>query len=128
MSANVPHQRRVGNTAKVYPFVCKYLDENNEIAFRDLTGATITLTLVNAATGVSTLGGGSAVATDAINGEGEYTFVAGDVAAAGIFWVTINVTVGTDTDSYPVATNEAVIWIHSETQTAKQAYQAALLA
>jgi hypothetical protein len=128
MSSNVPHERRVGDTAKKYPFVCKYLDENNEVAFRDLTGATVTLTMVNAATGVEKVSAAMAAIVDAINGRGEYTFVSADVDTAGIYWVTINVTVGADTDSYPVEPDDAPVWIHSSTQTAKQAYQTALMA
>jgi hypothetical protein len=128
MSANVPHQRRVGDTAKVYPFVCKYIDESGNTVFRDLTGATVQFSMINSATGVQKVAPTAATVTDAINGEGEYDFAAGDVDEAGIFWVTILVTVaGSEPDSYPVAPNDGVIWIHSPTQTAKQAYQSALM-
>lgn len=127
MSANMPHQRRVGDTAKVYPFVCKYIDESGETVFRDLTGATVQFSMINAATGVQKVAPSTADVTDAINGEGEYTFVDADVDEAGIYWVTILVTVsGQEPDSYPVAPNDGIIWIHSATQTAKQAYQTAL--
>ena len=128
MSANVPHQRRLGDTAKVYPFVCKYIDEAGDVAYRDLTGATVEFSMINAATGVQKVAPVAASVTDAIGGEGEYDFASGDVDEAGIFWVTILVSVaGSEPDSYPAAPNDGIIWIHSATHTAKQAYQSALL-
>jgi hypothetical protein len=128
MAANKPHERRVGNIAKVYPGLCKYRDENGSMVFRDLTGATVTFSMVNAATGVLKVSAASANIVSASGGEVAYTFLAEDVDTAGIFWATFHVTVSGLTDSYPVAPDDGVIWIHSATQTAQQAYDAALVA
>jgi len=128
MAANKPHERRTGNTAKVYVGVCKYRDENGVMQARDLTGATITFTMLNAATGVAKVTAASADILSASLGEVAYTFVSADVDTAGVYWGTFHVTVGSDTDSYPVAPDDGVIWIHSAVQTAQQAYDSALVA
>ena len=129
MSANLPHQRRLGDTAKVYPFQCKYIDESGAVAYRDLTGATVKFSMINAATGLQKVAPAVATVTDAINGKGYYTFVSGDVNEAGIFWVTILVTIGdAEPDSYPVEPDDGIVWIHGPHVSAKEAYKAALLA
>lgn len=128
MAANKPHERRSGNIAKVYPGLCKYRNESGTMVFRDLTGATVTFSMVNAATGVLKISGASADIVSNLGGEVAYTFVSEDVDTAGIFWGTFHVTVSGSTDSYPVAPDDGVIWIHSATQTAQQAYDAALAA
>lgn len=128
MAANKPHERRVGNLSKVYPGLCKYRDKNGDMVFRDLTGATVTFSMVNAATGVLKVSAASADIVSNSGGEVSYSFVANDVDTAGIYWGTFHVTVGGSTESYPVAHNEGVIWIHSATQSAQQAYDAALAA
>jgi len=128
MTQNKPHERRVGDTTKVYSAVLKYaVDDNpaNDLV-KNLTGLSVTFTMINAATGVAKVSAAAATIVTAASGIVSYDFQATDVDTAGVYWGTFIVTESTETDAYPAAPNQGVIWIHSASQTAMQAYAAAV--
>ena len=128
MTANVPHERRVGNTTKVYSAVLTYKSTAGVDTAKDVTGLTITFTMINAATGVAKVSAAAATIVTAASGIVSYDFQAADVDTAGIFWGTFVVTESAETDSYPASPAQGPIWIHSASQTAQQAYDAAVAA
>ena len=127
-AANLPHKRRAGDTTKVYSAVLTYKNTSGVDTAKDLTGLSVTFTMINAATGVEKVSAAAATIVTAASGIVSYDFQAADVDTAGIYWGTFKVTESAETDSYPATPNEGPIWIHSATQTAQQAYQAALAA
>jgi hypothetical protein len=126
MTINAPHERRVGDTVKVYSAVLMYRDSSGANTPRDLTGLSVTFTMTNAATGVAKVSNAAATIVTAASGIVSYDFQAADVDTAGIYWVTFKVTESAETDTYPVLPSEGVIWIHGITQTAQEAYKAAV--
>jgi len=128
MTVNVPHERRVGDTAKVYSAILKYKDTSTPPAdqVKNLTGLSVTFTMINAATGVAKVSAASATIVTAASGIVSYDFVSADVDTTDIYWGSFKVTESAETDTYPAAPCEGPIWIHSATQTAQQAYDAAL--
>ena len=127
-AANAPHKRRLGDTTKVYSAVLTYKNTSGVDTAKDLTGLTVTFTMINAATGVAKVSAAAATIVTAASGIVSYDFQAADVDTAGIYWGTFRVTESAETDSYPATPNEGPIWIHSATRSAQQAYQAALAA
>ena len=127
MSANKPHERRVGDTTKVYSAVLTYKSTAGVDTAKDLTGLSVTFTMINAATGVTKVSAAAATIVTAASGIVSYDFQAADVDTAGIFWGTFVVTESAETDSYPASPAHGPIWIHgNDGTTAKEAYQAAL--
>lgn len=125
-TANKPHERRVGNTAKVYSAVLVYKDTAGAETAKNLTGLSVTFTMINAATGVAKVSAASATIVTAASGIVSYDFQSADVDTAGIFWGTFEVTESAETDDYPVSPCAGPIWIHADTQTAQEAYAAAV--
>jgi len=128
MTANKPHQRRVGDTTKVYSAILKYAVDDipeNDVA-KNLTGLSVTFTMINAATGVAKVSAAAATIVTAASGIVSYDFQSADVDTAGVYWATFKVTESAETDSYPVTPDQGVIWIHSATEHAEDAYRAAL--
>jgi hypothetical protein len=86
--------------------------------------------MVNAATGavkIAKTSTGVSVVT-AASGTVNYDFSAGGVDTAGIFYGTFTVTQSGETDAFPVKRMDLKILIDSATQTAQQAYDAAVAA
>ena len=127
---NDPHERRVGDTVKVYGANLVYKDNSSPPAdvAKNLTGHSVTFTMINAATGATKVSAAAATIVTAASGIVSYDFTAADVDTAGIYWGSFRVTESAETDTYPAAPCDGVIWIHSATQTAQEAYDAAVAA
>lgn len=128
MSTNTPHERRVGDTTKVYSAVLTYKSTAGVDTVKDLTGLSVTFTMINAATLATKVSAQAATIVTAASGIVSYDFVTADVDTAGVYWGSFKVTESAETDTYPVSPAEGPIWIHSATQTALQAYQSAVSA
>ena len=127
MSQADPFEIRPGNTLAVLESILKRKGTDGVLAVRDLTGSTsVKFSMVNAATGVTTIDEEAATIVTANAGLVRFTFSEAQVATPGIYHYTWTEYVSTAHASYPVRTRDGVIWIHSATQTAQQAYQAAL--
>ena len=126
MTANKPHERRVEDTTKVYSAILTAKSTAGVDTAKDLTGLSVTFTMINAATGVAKVSAAAATIVTAASGIVKYDFQAADVDAAGVYWGSFRVTESAETDTYPAAPNQGVIWIHSATQTAMQVYSAAV--
>ena len=122
------HRRRVGDTRTVLPVTLQQPDSAGVLQAVNLTGLTLQFKMVNAATGATkiALTGTGVTVTTAASGQAQYDFSAAGVDAAGVYWGTFVVTQSSETDSFPVRTQDLKICIDSETQTAEEAYQAAL--
>ena len=126
MTANTPHERRIRNTTKVYSATLVYKDATGTVVAKDLDGLTVTFTMINAATGVAKVSAASATIVTAASGIVSYDFQSADVDTAGIYWGTFEVTESSETDDYPVVPSHGPIWIHGDSQTAQEAYAAAV--
>ena len=126
MTQNKPHERRVGDTSKVYSAVLTYKDTSGVDTPKNLTGLSVTFTMINAATGVAKVSAAAATIVTAASGIVSYDFASGDVDTAGIYWGSFRVTESAETDTYPAAPAEGPIWIHAANQTAQAAYVAAV--
>ena len=122
---NKPHERRVGDTSKVYSAILNAKNVSGVDTVKDLTGLSVTFTMINAATGVAKVSAQSATIVTALSGIVSYDFLAADVDTAGIFWGSFRVTESAETDTYPASPSEGPIWIHGDTQTAQDVYAAA---
>ena len=128
---NDPHERRVGDTVKVYAANLVYKDNSTPPAdvAKNLTGLSVTFTMINSATGATKVSAAAATIVTASSGIVSYDFVAADVDTAGIYWGSFRVTESAETDSYPAAPCDGVIWIHDNDGTsAQEAYDAAVAA
>lgn len=126
MSANKPHERRVGDTAKIYSAVLTYKNTSGVDTAKDLTGLTVTFTMINAADGTTKVDAASATIVTAASGIVSYDFQSTDVDTAGVYWGSFAVTESSEDDTYPASPKEGPIWIHGATQTAQEAYAAAV--
>ena len=124
MSANKPHERRVGDTITVLDAQLKQRSSAGVETAVNLTGMTVTFTMINAATSVTKVSAAAATVVTAATGMVRYDFQTVDVDTAGIFWGTFKIVDGGEYGSFPVAPSQGVIWIHSATETAQQAYDA----
>lgn len=126
--SQVVHRRRVGDTRTVLPVTLQQANESGVLTAVDLTGLTVTFSMVNAATGATKIAAtstGVSVVT-AASGTVNYDFSAAGVDAAGVYYGTFRVTQSSETDAFPVAQKGLKICIDSATQTAEEAYAAAL--
>jgi len=126
MTQNKPHERRVGDTVTTYDCLLKQRNSSGVETARNLTGLSVTFTMINAATGVAKVSAVAATIVTAASGLVRYDFQAADVDTAGVYWGTFKVTDTAELDTFPVNPKQGVIWIHSATQTAEEAYRAAL--
>lgn len=127
MSAkNTPFEIRTSDTLVVLAVELYRLNASGVEAAADLTGDTVTFTMVNAATGTVVVNAASATVTDATNGLCHYDFQSADVTTAGVYWYTFRQVESTEKASFPVNPKQGVVWIHSDTQTAQEAYRAAI--
>ena len=127
--SQVTHRRRVGDLRTVLPVTLQQPDATGLLQPVDLTGLTVTFSMVDAATGsvkVAATSTGVSVVS-AVAGTVNYDFSAGGVDTAGIYWGTFRVTQSGETDAFPVATKGLKILIDSATQTAEEAYAAAVV-
>ena len=126
--SQVVHRRRVGDTRTVLPVTLQQANESGVLAAVDLTGLSVTFSMVNAASGATKIAAtstGVSVVT-AASGTVNYDFLASGVDTAGVYYGTFRVTQSSETDAFPVASKGLKICIDSATQTAEEAYAAAL--
>lgn len=125
MSTTKPHEIRYGDRLKQYTAELWYLNDSGVKALQDLTDATVTLTLVNAADATVKL---NAAAASVVNvaGIAGYEWQADDVDTPGKYLVTWAVTIGGKVASFPVDPLEGVVLIHGRSQSALEAYQDAV--
>ena len=126
MSRNKPHERRVGDTQQTYSAILQAKNTSGVMVPRDLTGLTVTFSMVNAATGAAKVSSQPATIVTAASGIVSYDFASVDVNTPGIYWGRFTVTQSGETNTYPADPTDGIIWIHGHTQTAQQAYAAAL--
>ena len=127
MSQAEPFRIRVGDTLVVLESELKRKGTDGILAVRDLTGSTsVKFSMVNAATGVTTIDEESATIVTPNAGLVRFAFSESQVGTPGIYHYTWTEYVNTAHASYPVRTTDGVIEIYSATQTAQEAYQAAL--
>jgi len=122
------HRRRVGDTRTVLPVALVQPNTSGVLTAVDLTGLTVAFKMLNAATGATeiALTSTGVTVTTAASGQVQYDFSGAGVDTAGVYWGTFVVTQSTETDSFPVRMQDLRILIDSDTQTAEEAYQAAL--
>ena len=126
MSRNKPHERRVGDTQQTYSAILQAKNTSGVMVPKDLTGLSVTFSMVNAATGATKVSGQPATIVTAASGIVSYDFATADVNTPGIYWGRFTVTQSSETNTYPADPTDGIIWIHGHTQTAQQAYEAAL--
>ena len=126
MSRNKPHERRVGDTQQTYSAVLQAKNTSGVMTPKDLTGLSVTFSMVNAATGATKVSSQPATIVTAASGIVSYDFATADVNTPGIYWGRFTVTQSGETNTYPADPTDGIIWIHGHTQTAQQAYEAAL--
>ena len=122
------HRRRVADTRTVLPVALVQPNTSGVLTAVDLTGLTVAFKMINAATGATeiALTSTGVTVTTAATGQVQYDFSGAGVDTAGIYWGTFVVTQSGETDAFPVRTQDLRILIDSDTQTAEEAYQAAL--
>ena len=122
------HRRRVGDTRTVLPVALVQPNASGVLTAVDLTGLSVQFKMVNAATGATeiALTSTGVTVTTAATGQVQYDFSGAGVDTSGVYWGTFVVTQSTETDSFPVRTQDLRILIDSATKTAEEAYQAAL--
>lgn len=120
--------RWIGDTAKVLSVEIMNANSSGVIEAVNLTGKTVKFRMVNSATGVEKVAETAATVTVAASGYAQYDFQAADVDTAGVFDAWFIVYASGETDTFPVATHGLQVHISSSTQTAREAYEAALLA
>lgn len=126
-----PHERVVGDLVKVIPFQLTYQNAVGTYVHPDLNAAGITgvtFRMINTATNVTKVSRSACVIDAGASGTGYYQPVAADVDTAGIYHGFFEVTDSGSTDNYPVKKLGLRIEISSDTQSAKEAYDAAIAA
>ncbi len=125
-AANLPHERRVGDTVKVLEAYLKYRDSAGDATAYDLSGKTVTFSMINKATGTAKVTDQAAVIVTAASGLVRYDFQSADVDTAGVFLGFFTVTDSGETDTYPAVPTACQVWIHGDSETAEQAYKRVL--
>jgi hypothetical protein len=128
--SQVIHQRRVGDTRTTLSVTLQQPDSTGTLQPVNLSGLTVEFSMVNAATGATKIAKTATGITvvSAAAGTVNYDFSAAGVDTAGIFWGTFTVTQSGETDAFPVKSQDLKILFDSATQTAQQAYNAAVAA
>ena len=126
--SQVIHQRRVGDTRTTLSVTLQQPDSTGTLQPVNLSGLTVEFSMVNAATGATKIAKTATGITvvSAAAGTVNYDFSAAGVDTAGIFWGTFTVTQSGETDAFPVKSQDLKILFDSATQTAQQAYNAAV--
>jgi hypothetical protein len=125
----VIHQRRVGDTRTTLSVTLQQPDSTGTLQAVNLSGLTVEFSMVNAATGAVKIAKTATGITvvSAAAGTVNYDFSEAGVDTAGIFWGTFTVTQSGETDAFPVKSQDLKILFDSATQTAQQAYNAAVV-
>ena len=125
-TANSPHERRVGDTATTYSAILQAKNTNNVMVPKDLTGLSVAFSMVNAATGAVKVSNAAATIVTALSGIVSYDFQSADVDTPGVYWGSFTVTQSGETNTYPAAPKDGLIWIHGDDKTALEAYAEAV--
>lgn len=120
---------RVGDTRTVLAVTLQQADEAGDDVAVNLTGSTVTAKVINAATGavVQAASATGVTVTTAATGKVQYDVPSAVVANAGIYWVSFIVTTAGNTDTFPVLNNELQLRVCSDSVSAQDAYDAALV-
>lgn len=123
------HRRRVGDTRTVLPVALVQPNASGVLTAVDLTGLTVQFKLINAATGATeiALTATGVSVTTAATGQVQYDFSTGWVSTGGVYWGTFVVTQSSETDAFPVRTQDLKIVIDSDTMSGEKAYENALI-
>ena len=125
-TANTPHERRVGDTATTYSAILQAKNTSGIMTPKDVTGLTVTFSMVNAATGAVKISNAAATIITAASGIVSYDFQASDVDTPGVYWGSFTVTQSGETNTYPASPKDGIIWIHADDKTALEAYTEAV--
>ena len=126
-TATDPFEVRPGNSLTAIESILKRKGADGVLAVRDLTGSTsVKFSVVNAASGAAVITEASATIVTPSAGLVRYSLSASSFTAAGIYHYTWREYVGAAHADYPVRPRDGVIWVHSATQTAQEAYDAAI--
>lgn len=120
------HRRRQGDTRTVLPVTLQQPDSAGVLQPVNLTGLSVSFTMVNAATSTTKVSAASATIVTAAAGTVNYDFQAADVDTPGIYWGTFTVTQSGETDAFPVASKGLKILIDGPAKTAEEAYAEAI--
>jgi len=120
------HRRRQGDTRTVLPVTLQQPDSTGVLQPVNLTGLSVTFSMVNAATNATKVNAASATIVTAAAGTVNYDFQAANVDTPGIYWGTFSVSQSGETDAFPVAAKGLKILIDGPTQTAEEAYAEAI--
>lgn len=122
------YRRRVGDTITVLPITVRDLNEAGIETVRDLTGVEVRFTMIDAATGASTIAESSDGVTvvDAELGTVNYSFSAVAAPAAGVYYGTFVIVDGEQRQSYPVETRGLKIVIDGNFRTGEEIYHSAV--
>lgn len=128
MTLAAPHIRRVGDRRTLLSVTLQQADSTGVLAAMNLTGATVSFKMINAATGATKIAATTTGVTviSAAAGTVDYAFSSTGVDEAGVYWGTFIVTGSGVSDSVPVRQNELRIVIDSDTQPGEEAYAAAV--
>ena len=125
-TANTPHERRVGDTATTYSAILQAKNTSGIMTAKDVTGLAVTFSMVNAATGAVKVNNAAATIITAASGIVSYDFQPADVDTPGVYWGSFTVTQSGETNTYPAAPKDGIIWIHADDKTALEAYAEAV--
>ena len=124
------HRRHVTDTRTLLSVTLQQPNSAGTLTAVDLTGLTVKYKMLNRADGTTTIAEtttGVTVVT-AASGTVNYDFSAAGVLTAGIFNGFFVVYASSETDHFPVRVDGLRVMIDSDTQTAEQAYAAAIAA
>ena len=122
------HRRHVTDTRTVLPATLVQPNASGADTAVDLTGKTVQFKMVNAATGATAIAltSSGVTVTTAASGQVQYDFSSAGVQSAGKYRGFFVVSESGETDHFPVRADGLLILIDSDTQTAEQAFEAAL--
>ena len=122
------HRRHLSDTRTVLPVTLQQANESDVLTVVNLTGLTVKFKMINAATGTTEIAETTTGVTveTAASGTVKYDFSAAGVDTAGVYRAFFVVYDGTETDHFPSATNDLLVKIDSDTQTADEAYAQAI--
>lgn len=126
MSRAEPYELRIGDSLVALDVELFRSNASGVSEAADLTGHTVTFTLINAADGTTLIDADSVTITTADEGRVRYEWDAADITTAGTYRGTFVATSGGKNASFPVNPKSLEVWIHGPNQTAEEAYQAAV--
>lgn len=127
MTQSKPFEIQAGNTTVPLEAYLQRRNMSNTPEACPLSGKTVTFTMINKATGAEKVSSQSATVVTAATGHVRYAWSStAEVNVAGIYRTRWDVTDTGKVASFPVNPVQCEVWIHSATQTAEEAYRAAL--